>query len=395
MKEIVIGLVSVGILGSGLTSNQEEPTYNQTIAPLIREKCLPCHSRGTGYAPFDLSTYEGVKSRIELIRTQVLARNMPPIWAHSDFGEFSELKPFSDEEAVQFQKWIQLKMPKGNEHGKANSELIVTEPRSIQHIDLGSEVKVKPEGLPYWSVMSKNLNPKGGEFDSFWLEPANRRVIRYATVAIVPRELKVPTEITASMDLPAKYLVGVWAPGYSTWKLPKGVSYQYGPNSKLIVQAHYRPTGKSESAAFRVSISTRKQAKTKVPNWITLEDKDVFIPSGKSKVVELTKSIDRDMSLISILPEARFYAGQIQLLYTSKEGKEQTVLNAVRWDPYWGGNYLFSKPVILAKGGTLTARFHYNNDKYCRINEGKKLKDIHAGPTASDEVCRMHLLVGP
>ena len=395
MKEIVIGLVSVGILGSGLNSNQEVPTYHQTIAPLIREKCLPCHSKATGYAPFDLSTYEGVKSRIELIRTQILARNMPPIWAHSDFGEFSELKPFSDEEAVQFQKWIQMNMPKGIERGYANSESIKNEPMSVQHIDFGIEVKVKPEGLPYWSVMSKALNPKGGAFDSFSVEPANPRVIRYVTVAIVPKEMKVPTETTASMDLPAKYLVGVWAPGYSTWKLPAGMSYKYGPNSKLVVQAHYRPTGKYESAAFRVSVSTRKEAKAKSPIWMTLEDKDVFIPSGKSKVVELAKSIDRDISLISILPEARFYAGQIQLLYTNKEGKEQTVLNAVRWDPYWGGNYMFPKPVTLAKGGTLTARFHYNNDKYCRINEGKKLKDIHAGPTASDEVCRIHLLVGP
>ena len=126
-----------------------------------------------------------------------------------------------------------------------------------------------------------------------------------------------------------------------------------------------------------------------------MEDKGVFIPSGKSRVVELTRPLDQDVTIISILPEARFYAGQIQLFYTSKEGKEQTILDAVRWDPYWGGNYMFPKPVVLAKGGTLTARFHYNNDKYCRINEGKKLKDIHAGPTASDEVCRMHLLVGP
>ena len=395
MKEIVIGLVSVSILGSGLGSHQEEITYHQTIAPLIQEKCLPCHSKGTGYAPFDLSTYDGVKSRIELIRTQVLAKNMPPIWSHSAFGEFSYLKQFSDQEAVQLQKWIQQKMPLGKKADLGITKQLKSDFSNPLAFDFAKGSSVKAEGLPYWSVLSMELNPKGGSFESFSIDPSNPRVIRYATLAIVPKDMKLPTTTNGSMDLDAKYLVGVWAPGYWSWNLPKGLSYQYGPNSKLVVQAHYRPAGKPENAAFRVSLSQSKRPTTKSPVWISMQDKDVFIPSGKSRVIEISRPVDRDLSLISILPEARFYAGQIQLFYTSKEGKTMTVFDVVRWDPYWGGNYMFPKPVVLEKGGTLKALFHYNNDRYCRINEGKNLKDIHAGPTASDEVCRMHLLVGP
>ena len=395
MKEIVLGLGAFVLAGVGVQSQKKAVTYTETIRPIISAKCLPCHSKSANVGPFDFSTYESVTSRIELIRTQALSRSMPPMWAHSEFGKFSKIEQLSDVEAVHLQDWIQQKMPKGVPNGIRQIIPVEAPVPLTTSFTLAKNQKVRAEGIPYWNVASINLPTKGGQFDSFDLVPANPRVIRYATVAIVPKDMKLPAETIGSMDLPAKYLVGVWAPGYSRWNLPAGMSLSYGPNSKLVVQTHYRPTGKQENAAFLISFSTPKQSKSRTTSWISMEDKGVFIPSGKSRVVELTRPLDQDVTIISILPEARFYAGQIQLFYTSKDGKEQTILDAVRWDPYWGGNYMFPKPVVLAKGGTLTARFHYNNDKYCRINEGKKLKDIHAGPTASDEVCRMHLLVGP
>ncbi len=395
MKEIVIGLVSVGILGSGLTPNQEVPTYNQTIAPLIREKCLPCHSNSKGYAPFDFSTYESVTSRIELIRNQVLAQNMPPVWAHSDFGRLATVEQFSDDEAVQLQEWIRLKMPKGPIKASTVLQDKKAKTRTVEQYVFATAQKVKAEGVPYWTVQTKDLNESGGQIDSFWLEPKNPRVVRYAVLAIVPKEMKLPAETVGSINLPAKYIVGVWAPGHSLWQLPNGLSIKFGPNSKLVVQTHLRPTGKAEAAEFKVFLKKPTQANSKSPNWISLEKEEFTIPAGKSEVVEMTYPVNQDVSVISIFPEARFYAGRVQLLYTSKEGASKTVYDNMRWDPYWVGNYMFPKPVILPKGGTLNAKFYYNNDEFCRVNEGKKPKAIKNGPTASDEICRIHLLVEP
>jgi hypothetical protein len=395
MKEIAIGLVSVGILGSGLTSKQEVPTYHQTIAPLIRQKCLPCHSKATEYAPFDLSTYEGVRSRIELIRNQVLAKNMPPVWSHSDFGRFGWMDQVTDEEAVQLQEWIRLKMPKGEPLSPAIYTITRPFKDPINTLRFANGSTTRREGVPYWSVFSQDLPATGGSFDSFSLGADNPRVVRNATIAIVPKGMKVPSETIGSMDLPAKYLVGTWAIGYPTWTLPKGTYRSYPPNSKLVVQVHYRPTGKPENAGFYVSMKRPSQAVNKEPNWITMEKKDLEIPAGKSIVTVLTYPLTKDMKVLSILPEARFYAARIELQYTPKDGKPKTLFNNMRWDPYWIGNYMFSKPVSLPKGGILTARFYFDNDEFCRINEGKKPKPVKTGPTASDEICRFHLLVEP
>ena len=369
---------------------QEQVTYHQTIAPVIASKCLPCHSSTTGYAPFDFSTYESVKSRIELIRTQVLSKNMPPIWIHSDFGSLASVNSVTDEEAVQLQRWIQQKMPEG----KAQSSSVPVQPTSISRtaLKLSSTQSVKAEGLPFWAVTSIDLPSKGGQFTGFRLKSESSRVIRSATLAIVPKTTKLPSETAGSMDLPSRSLVGVWAPGYNSWKMPKGIVRKYEPNSKLVVQVQYRPTGKSEKAGFSIELQNQSVAKGRDSSWLTMERKEFFVPAGKSEVIELTKPLTKDLTLISILPEARFYAGQINLIYTSKNGVSKTLFETLRWDPNWIGNYMFPQPVFLAKGGTLTARFYYNNDEFCQINEGKKPKPVKAGSGAGDEVCRMHLL---
>jgi hypothetical protein len=394
MKEIVLGLVSLATLSAGLGAKQRDVTYFSTIKPMVESKCLPCHSKAVGYAPFDFSTYEGVTSRIELIRNQVLAKNMPPVWAHSDYGQFAQVEQVTDEEAVHLQEWIRLKMPKGEPQSQGSFEITrpIIDPVKTVRFAKGSTTRV--EGVPYWSVLSQDLPAKGGRFDSFWLKADNPRVIRNVTLAIVPKGMKVPSETVGSMDLPAKYLVGTWAIGYPTWALPIGISRSYPPNSKLVVQVHYRPTGKPENAGFQVSMMSSGQVVTKEPSWITLEKKDLEIPAGKSIVTELTYTLTKDMKVLSLLPEARFYAARIELLYTPKDGKSKTLYDNMRWDPYWIGNYTFTKPVTLPKGGTLTARFHFDNDEFCRINEGKKPKPVKTGPTASDEICRFHLLVG-
>lgn len=403
MKEIVLGLGAMAVAATGLTPQKADVTYTETIRPVIAAKCLPCHSKATNIGPFDFSTYDGVASRIELIRTQVLSRNMPPIWAHSDYGKFSNIEHFSVQEAIQLQDWIRLKMPIGppiNEKRsderttvKSKHSEALTKPDLT--LSLAKNVKVHAESVPYWSVFTVDLPSKGGRIELLKVIPSNPRVLRNATIAIVPKSRQLPSQTFGSMDLPAESLIGTWAPGYRGLGLPKGMSRTYDPDSKLVVQVHYRPTGKAEDGSFRVEVFNTKTGPTTQPSWITIEKSDVLVPAGKSETIELKWPVKKDLLILSVLPEARFYASRVELTYTSREGKTSTVYNNMRWDPYWIGNFMFMKPVSLAKGGTLAAKFYYNNDEFCQINDGKKPKAVHAGPSASDEVCRMHLLVGP
>lgn len=386
------GAIFLLMCGMAAESTPGDVTYGNTIEPMVQSKCLPCHGK-THAAPFDFSTYEGVTSRIELIRTQLLSKSMPPVWTHSDFGSWAAIEPLTDREALDFQIWTQKGMPKGKV--KPFRETPSAREKADSTLTLPGKAKVRAEGVPYWQVHSIALPKNGGGFDRFELIPNNPRALRSATLAIVPATMSLPKETAGSMDIDGMYLVGVWAPGYRTWSLPKGLVRPYPANSKLIVQAHYRPTGKQEDAGFSIRLFRSKATKPSAPRWISLEKKPLYIDAGEALAIDLTYVVPRDLDLISILPEARFYAGKIELLSVAPGQKPKVVFEDQRWDPYWIGNFSPAKPIKLTKGSTLIARFHYNNDENCRINQNRPLLPVKGGPTAGDEVCRMHLLVGP
>lgn len=383
---------AIGMVGGmSATGGQTEVTYGNRIRLIVRDKCLECH-RAKGSAPFDFSTYEGVKAKAELIRTQVLSHNMPPIWVHSDYGKLAVVSPVDDREAIDLQVWIGKGMPRGAVSSDSDRPSNL---RGSKVLTIKPKSKLRTEGPPYWLVQTIELPRQGGEFNGFQILPSTPRASASALVAIVPKSMKMPRETAGSLDLSAKYLVGAWAPGYRPWALPAGMTYKYPPNSKLVVQTLHKPTGKPENLEFQVELIGTQLKKSSSPRWISVEKKPLVIPAGKSPSFDLDVPIEKDIDLISILPEARFYAGKVELLYRDVAGNQKTVFENIRWDPFWVGNNMFEKPLRLAKGGRLTARFYYNNDDKCRMNEGKVIHDIKNGPTASDELCRLHLLVGP
>lgn len=392
MKGFWIGALAISV--GAITTQQngsKQVTYADHIEPMIRAKCLPCHG-ATRVAPFDFSTYESVASRTELIRTELLSRNMPPVWCRSDYGPIAEVAPLTDQELVDFQIWTQTKMPKGNVHPIPKNHLPTEKPNHVYRFRVPEMVKA--EAVPYWRVYSVPLTGSGS-FDGFDVIPDNPQVIRNATVAVVPKGYSIPKETVASMDLPGKYLVGSWSPGYRRWQLPTGLTRKFEAGSRLVVQVHFRPTGKPERASFAVRTYRQNRTATRQPSWITLQKKPLFIDANTAPVFELKYRVQSDMNLLTLLPEARFYAGKIELNYEVPGEVSRKVFEITRWDPYWIGNFSFPSPIQLKKGSTLTAKFYYSNDETCRSNEGRTIVPISDGPTAGDEICRLHLLVGP
>ncbi len=392
MKGFWIAAIAMSV-GSLVTQqgSVKQVTYADHIEPMIRAKCLPCHG-GSQVAPFDFSTYESVASKTELIRTELLSHNMPPVWSRSDYGQIADVAPLTDQELVDFQIWMQTKMPKGNVHPIPKNPLPTEKPDHIYRYRVSDMVKA--EAIPYWRVYSLPLNQKGS-FDGFDLVPDNPHVIRNAMIAIVPKGYVIPKETVVSMDLPGKYLVGSWSPGYRRWQLPNGLTRKFEAGSRLVVQVHYRPTGKPERAGFAVRTYRRNRTATRQPSWVTLQRKPLFIDANTAPVFELKYQVPNDQSLLTILPEARFYAGKVELNYAAPGEAPRKVFECTRWDPYWIGNFSLPNPIALKKGSTLTAKFYYSNDETCRSNEGRTIVPISDGPTAGDEICRLHLLVGP
>src|SRR4051794_29878152 len=53
------------------------PTFTKDIAPIVYNKCTMCHRAGE-VAPMAFMTYEDVRPWAKVIKTKVMAREMPP-----------------------------------------------------------------------------------------------------------------------------------------------------------------------------------------------------------------------------------------------------------------------------------------------------------------------------
>ncbi len=75
--------------GCAITFAEMPPkvSYTETIAPLLKAKCVQCHTRG-GIGPFAMANYEKVQGRSDMIREVLVTRRMPPWQADPHVGKF-------------------------------------------------------------------------------------------------------------------------------------------------------------------------------------------------------------------------------------------------------------------------------------------------------------------
>src|SRR5215212_6939725 len=80
------------------------PTFNKDIAPILIERCAPCHRPGQA-APFALLEYPEVKDRAEKIVRMTKARRMPPWLPEGSFGEFVGDRRLTDTQIATIERW--------------------------------------------------------------------------------------------------------------------------------------------------------------------------------------------------------------------------------------------------------------------------------------------------
>jgi|CXWL01.1.fsa_nt_gi hypothetical protein len=372
-------------------------TYFQSIEPVIRAKCLPCHAPGRS-APFSLSTYDQVRKHSDLIRVKAMTFSMPPTLGESDFGKLSKSSKMTDSEIVDLQKWMQAGMPRGIGEDRPTAPIMDWHlGKPTKTISLKSSSSVRTEGPRYWmtNVVEVAID---GDLKAFDIVPEDRKALQSVTLAyITPDMSKVLPKIAESFGSVSQIgamPIGAWAPGYKSWILPRDVGLRIPKGSRLIVQAHYQPLGRKTSPNMKLGLYFASSPQPKQAKWITMS-KDAFeIPANEAVSFSLQKVLVRPCRVISILPEARFYCSKIRLMAESGT-KSKRVFETMAWNPYWVGNFAPQAPIELGANTRLSVTFNYNNDERCSINEGKVPTLVRSGKKLGDELCKMHVLTAP
>jgi hypothetical protein len=93
-------------------SQSTAPTYSADVAPIIMDRCAPCHfAGGIADAIVDLSTYAGVDNASTSMLNELTECAMPPIHGDTQFGIAAGTVPgLTEEQLTTLVQWIECGM---------------------------------------------------------------------------------------------------------------------------------------------------------------------------------------------------------------------------------------------------------------------------------------------
>jgi len=258
-------------------------TYNEHISPVIKKHCQRCHQPDTA-APFSLLSFDDVASNAEMIAEVVGQQRMPPWYASSKHGSFTNDPTMSRAERAMLLDWVRSGAPRGEgvdelpEQPTADTEDGGTDPWAGVEWQMGEPDLVIEAPFTYDVPAEGYVNYKYALlpklfFRDTWLEaveiqPSNPRVVHHANLGFLP----IGGNVTSS-----KLITG-YVPGVGPMRLEHGVASRIPAGSVLGLQIHVITTGKPEKVKLRVGFRYPRDKVQKELHYLELKNQQFAIP---------------------------------------------------------------------------------------------------------------------
>jgi thiol-disulfide isomerase/thioredoxin len=377
-------------------------TYHGEIAQIVAKHCQECHQPGTS-APFELMTYDDVKSQAEMIAEVVAERRMPPWYAAKEFGEFTNCRVMSGADREALLDWIRSGMPQGN---VAAEEKIGKPKRPVAGAKVGSTLPVV-ESSPSDSEKIK----EGEEGDSFagrqWLmgqpdivitAPAKYTVpadgyVDYKYV-IIPYLFLQDTWIIGAEILPDNprvvhhcnlgyvslaqgrggmpnaTLITGYVPGGGPMELRDNVAARIPAGSLVGLQVHLTTTGKEETCRLRVGFKFPREVVQKELHHLPIHTKRFAIaPYAPAHTVAASRSVKNDVTLFGYFAHMHVRGRDVTFKAHPPKGEAKTLLMLPNYSFDWQQPFYCPTDKEKFPGGT---RFevvaHFDNSTFNPYN---------------------------
>jgi tetratricopeptide (TPR) repeat protein len=240
--------------------------------------------------------------------------------------------------------------------------------------------------------------------ESIELRPTNLRVTHHARLGVdnsnesLRRDAEDAAPGFAGMAWgqdPDGQLV-IWAPGMTGAAPIPGSAWRLMPQSTLVLHAHLQPSGKPESASFRVGIRFAKGPPERHPVILRVGSCDIDIPAGATRhVVEDDFTCPVDLDVYSIFPHAHSLCQSLDVTAIRPDGKSEPLVRIDRFDEAWHDSYRFIRPVRLPRGTRIHSTFTYDNSDGNPRNRQRPARRVAYGSNVVDEMADVYLQATP
>ncbi len=379
-----------------------EATYNRDIAPLLWERCTPCHRPGQ-LAPFSLLEYAQVRSHASQIVTATRSHAMPPWLPERGYGTFANDRHLSQDQIDLIARWAGHGAPEGDPADRRSPPAFV-EGWQLGRPDLVVELPEAYTLRPGHADVFRNFvipiplstarYVRGME-----VRPGNGHVVHHATIGIdrtrVSRLLDDADPepgyegmFSEGAHSPENHALG-WTPGMMPMMEPPDMAWRLDAGSDLIIQLHMMPGHLSGAEQVRPSVGFffTDTPPARQPIDFKLGSKTIDIPAGRTDyTAEDVFELPVDVDLLSIYPHAHYLAHDMKAFATRPDGQVTWLLWIKDWNFNWQDQYRYAAPVFLPRGTALTMRYTYDNSAANPRNPHRPPERVVYGPESSDEM---------
>lgn len=390
-----------------LSATRDRPvTFNTDVAPIIFKHCASCHRPGE-VAPFPLLSYQDAKKRAQLIVTVTQKRFMPPWKPELGYGEFQGVRRLTDAEIRTIQRWSDAGAPEGSgtppplpafktgwQLGRPDLVLQMTKPYDV------------PADGPefYRCFVLPAALPEDRYISAFEVRPSNRKVVHHAIFVQDPRRAgrRLETEsgkgypCVGGFGFPVAESLGLWTAGILPKPEPEGAAVSFKKNSDVVLQLHFRPSGRPEQELCVIGLYFAKQAPRRILRNVSVGSYAIDIPAGESNYrVRSFAYIPFDAEVLSIFPHAHYLAREVEASAVLPSGSVVPLLSIKNWDFNWQEEYWYVSPPRLPQGTRVNMEIIYDNSANNISNPNQPPQRVTWGEQTTDEMGEVHLRLVP
>ena len=389
-------------------------TYSRQIAPIFYNHCSSCHHDG-GAGPFSLLSYADARRWGSVIVNVTHSHFMPPWLPEPGYGNFADDRRLPDEDLRLIKQWVEAGMPEGNPAGAPKPPIYSKDwqlgpPDLVLKVTSPTRIPASGKDLFINFILPVPIT-QTRYIRAMQIEPGSPRVVHHCNVIIdrtaslrrrYPNDwqqgipgMEFSFDSGDTFDPDSHFLF--WKPDTLALIEPKGLPWRLDPGNDLVLNMHFKPTGKPETVQATVGLYFADAPPTAHPMLIQLEHDDALvIPAGDANfVVEDHLKLPVDVDVLGIYPHAHYLGKRLEGYAVLPNGEKKWLILIRNWDIDRQSVYRYKSPVFLPRGTVLHMRYVYDNSSANIRNPNSPPIRVKAGNRSIDEMGHLWLQVLP
>ena len=342
-------------------TDHSQISYSETIAPILQEKCVVCHTEG-GLGPWAMSEYAMVRGFAPMIREVIRTKRMPPWHADPHIGVFKDDKSLNIEQTQTLVHWIEAGAPRGKgpdplaETKMAQVEWPLGEPDLI--LDMPQYTIPASGVVEYKFPRVANPLDKGVWVKAATVIPGDREVVHHILAGSIDAETSQARRDSGVFD---NYLIG-YAPGNESHTFPQDTGVYIAPGGEFTFQLHYTPVGRETVDTSRIGLYFHDQQPENFFRQDVVINPTINIPANTARHQEVSYyQFDKPALIHDLVPHSHYRGVASKFEIWKADGSKEVILSVPNYDFNWQRTYEFVEPKRIEPGSRLVHTTWYDN----------------------------------